>query len=170
MLFTAYVVCVLVKKQTTPKEPFAARLDMEIINAPSPVNPSRNDKTVYLEGKSPFSLPSTSLPPPFPILPILAPIFPHPPPHKQPLPLTHDAKPGNPTKYIHFILNQRTIPLHLSFPECETRDDGWCSLDTFLAVQSKSYELSQYEWSCNGDYPAVPYGDVVDGVPVHTRA
>jgi hypothetical protein len=115
---------------------------------------------------SPFSFPSTSLPHP-----------PHPCPYlssssspnllKYPI----NAKPpGNPTKYIHFILNQRTIPLHLSFPECETRDDGWCTLDTFLAIQSKSYKLSQYDWSCNGEYPAVPYGDVVDGVPVHTRA
>jgi hypothetical protein len=74
---------------------------------------------------------------------------------------------GKATKYIHFILNQRTIPLHRSFPECEERDDGWCELDTFLAVQNKSYELSQYDWSCNGDYPAVPYGNITDGVPIH---
>jgi hypothetical protein len=79
---------------------------------------------------------------------------------------SHEKQTGKATKYIHFILNQRTIPLHRSFPECEERDDGWCELDTFLAVQSKSFELSQYDWSCNGDYPAVPYGNITDGVPI----
>ncbi|KAH0384235.1 phosphoglycerate mutase-like protein, partial [Aureobasidium melanogenum] len=103
-------------------EPFAARLDIEIINAPAPVKTSRKNENFYEEGKA--------------------------------------------TKYIHFILNQRTIPLHRSFPECVERDDGWCELDTFLAVQSKSYEISQYDWSCNGDYPAVPYGEVTNGVPI----
>ncbi|TIA19408.1 phosphoglycerate mutase-like protein [Aureobasidium pullulans] len=102
-------------------EPFAARLDIEIINAPAPVKASRNNTDLYEEGKA--------------------------------------------TKYIHFILNQRTIPLHRSFPDCEERDDGWCELDTFLAVQSKSFEISQYDWACNGDYEAVPYGEVTNGVP-----
>ncbi|CAD0050489.1 unnamed protein product [Aureobasidium pullulans] len=105
-------------------EPFAARLDIEIINAPAPVKASRNNTDLYEEA----------------------------------------------TKYIHFILNQRTIPLHRNFPDCEERDDGWCELDMFLAVQSKSFEISQYDWACNGDYEAVPYGEVTNGVPTQTSS
>jgi len=44
------------------QEPFAARLDMEIINAPSPVKTSRNNDNLYDEGAylpSPSSSPST---------------------------------------------------------------------------------------------------------------
>lgn len=57
-------------------------------------------------------------------------------------PLSGDRKSGDayesggPQKYIHFILNQRTLPLGVSFPECGDRDDGWCELETFLKVQS----------------------------------
>jgi hypothetical protein len=115
---------------------------MEVINAPSPVKTSRNNEDLYEEGK---------------LLSIAKTEFGN---------YSYETS-GKATKYIHFILNQRTIPLHRSFPECPERDDGWCELDTFLALQSKSYELSQYDWSCNGDYPAVPYGNITDGVPIH---
>ncbi|KAF9884788.1 hypothetical protein FE257_001278 [Aspergillus nanangensis] len=64
------------------------------------------------------------------------------------------------TSYVHFLQNQRTLPLHASFPECEYRDDGWCELDTFMAVQKKSLEKAKFEcfivrhgeteWSLNG--------------------
>ncbi|EDO02314.1 hypothetical protein SS1G_04790 [Sclerotinia sclerotiorum 1980 UF-70] len=68
---------------------------------------------------------------------------------------------GKETTYIHFILNQRTIPLGFSFLECGVdRLDGWCELETFLKVQSKSTEEAQYEYACFGDYPAEPYGSV----------
>lgn len=124
---------------------------MEIINAPSPVKTSRNNDNLYLEG-------SYLIPLFLPRLPATTfQLFANP---------SCPSQPGKATKYIHFILNQRTIPLHRSFPECEERDDGWCDLDTFLEVQSKSLELSQYDWACNGDYPAVPYGNITDGVPV----
>ena len=74
---------------------------------------------------------------------------------------------GNETTYVHFILNQRTLPLGLSFPECGTdRLDGWCELDTFLDVQKKSPGLAQYDYACNGEYPAVPYGQITNGAPL----
>ena len=72
---------------------------------------------------------------------------------------------GPPTTYVHFILNQRTLPLHKSFPACEYRDDGWCDLKTFLEVQKNSYAESQYDYACNGNYPVKPYGSYSNGAP-----
>jgi len=72
---------------------------------------------------------------------------------------------GPPTTYVHFILNQRTIPLYMSFPECGVRDDGWCEISTFLDVQSSMYNESQYDFACNGDYPVYPYGTYTNGAP-----
>ncbi|KAL2809564.1 histidine phosphatase superfamily [Aspergillus granulosus] len=69
------------------------------------------------------------------------------------------------TRYVHFMLNQRTVPLHASFDECEYRDDGWCELETFLKVQKRSLEKAQFEYSCEGDWELGPYGSVTDGVP-----
>ncbi|PPJ50285.1 hypothetical protein CBER1_04889 [Cercospora berteroae] len=89
-----------------------------------------------------------------------------------PKPLSGNRKDGNSyeeggvTRYIHFILNQRTIPLGKSLSKCGERDDGWCELTTFMEVQSKMLEEAEYDWSCNGDYEAVPFGEVTDGVPV----
>lgn len=72
---------------------------------------------------------------------------------------------GGTTKYIHFILNQRTIPLGESFPQCGMRDDGWCELTTFFEVQATKLQEAQYEYSCFGDYPTRPYGSYNNGVP-----
>ncbi|KAH8180149.1 histidine phosphatase superfamily (branch 2) domain-containing protein [Sarocladium implicatum] len=73
---------------------------------------------------------------------------------------------GGETKYIHFILNQRTLPLGKSFPECDPdRKDGWCELDTFLKVQEEMPERAKFDYSCYGDYEKVPYGHLTDGVP-----
>jgi hypothetical protein len=73
---------------------------------------------------------------------------------------------GEETKYIHFVLNQRTLPLGKSFPECDAdRKDGWCELDTFLALQEGTADLAQYDFACFGDYPSKPYGEVKDGAP-----
>lgn len=106
--------------------PFAARLDIEIIRAPSPIAASRSKdaRAVYADGP--------------------------------------------PTTYIHFVLNQRTLPLGVSFPACGRRDDGWCELETFLEVQSRSLEHAQFEFACFGKYEAVPYGEITDGVPLAT--
>nr|POE74651.1 3-phytase a [Quercus suber] len=103
-------------------EPFGARLDIEVINTPQPLNASRVDGPHYTNG-------------------------------------------GH-TSYVHFILNQRTIPLGRSFPECGARDDGWCELATFLAVQSSKLREAMYDYSCNGNYPAYPYGTITNGVPL----
>lgn len=99
-------------------EPFGARLDIELIQTPSPLNAQR----VYEDGKQ--------------------------------------------TTYIHFILNQRTLPLGLNFPACGAdRLDGWCELDTFLKTQERAEELAKYDEACYGDYEPLPYGAVVDGAP-----
>lgn len=103
-------------------EPFGARLDIEVINTPAPLNETRCEGAHYTA--------------------------------------------GGPTTYIHFILNQRTLPLGVSFPECGERDDGWCELTTFLEVQSSKLEQSQYAYACNGKYPAYPYGTITDGAPL----
>ncbi|KAF2006772.1 phosphoglycerate mutase-like protein [Amniculicola lignicola CBS 123094] len=103
-------------------EPFAGRLDIEVIKAPAPVNPDRrNGDRIYLDGP--------------------------------------------PTSYVHFILNQRTIPLGKSLEECGSRDDGWCEMETFLKVQEKQVELADFEYACFGDYDVGFYGDVTDGRP-----
>jgi hypothetical protein len=103
-------------------EPFAGRLDIEIIRTPAPVNPNRSDKTVYLDGEA--------------------------------------------TSYVHFILNQRTIPLGKSHKACGDRDDGWCEMSTFIEVMQKEIEKADYEYACFGEYEAPRYGEVRDGRPV----
>ena len=73
---------------------------------------------------------------------------------------------GEETKYIHFVLNQRTLPLGASFPECDAnRKDGWCELDTFIKVQDGMAAQARFDYACFGDYPAVSFGDVTDGSP-----
>ena len=87
---------------------------------------------------------------------------------KTPSPLNADRTyaTGGETTYVHFILNQRTLPLGFSFPECGAdRLDGWCELGVFLDVQKGSTKLANYDFACNGEYPAVPYGTITDGSP-----
>jgi hypothetical protein len=104
-------------------EPFGARLDIEVIDAPYPVNASRTSggADAYTSGSA--------------------------------------------TQYIHFILNQRTLPLGRSFPQCGNRTDGWCELGTFIQVQSTKFNESQYEYACFGSYSSLPYGTLNNGVP-----
>jgi hypothetical protein len=106
-------------------EPFAARLDIEVIDAPRPVSASRTG----------------------------------------PADAYASTSGNNATQYIHFVLNQRTLPLGKSFPACGNRTDGWCELGTFLKVQSSMLATAQYEYSCFGNYSAVPYGSLTNGVP-----
>ncbi|ATY59141.1 3-phytase A precursor [Cordyceps militaris] len=73
---------------------------------------------------------------------------------------------GGETRYIHFVLNQRTVPLGQSFPECGAdRKDGWCELETFIKIQDTMADKAQYDFACFGDYEAEPYGKVTDGAP-----
>jgi hypothetical protein len=68
---------------------------------------------------------------------------------------------GSTTRYVHFILNQRTIPLGVSYPECGNRDDGWCELNTFMKVLSTKLEESQYTYACFGKYvPSSPSPEI----------
>jgi hypothetical protein len=74
---------------------------------------------------------------------------------------------GGETKYVHFVLNQRTVPLGWSFPECDVaRKDGWCEFDTFLSVQDEMSDLAMYDYACYGDYDSFDYGVIMDGAPM----
>ncbi|CAK7213269.1 hypothetical protein SBRCBS47491_001745 [Sporothrix bragantina] len=78
-----------------------------------------------------------------------------------------DGDDAKETKYIHFILNQRTIPMGLSFPECDaSRVDGWCELETFLQVQEAMPGRAKYDEACFGPFKQQPYGVILDGAPV----
>lgn len=88
---------------------------------------------------------------------------------KTPSPLSANRTymPGGETTYIHFILNQRTLPLGVSFPACgEDRIDGWCELKTFLLVQKEQMKLADFDYACFGSYDAVPYGTISNGAPL----
>jgi hypothetical protein len=77
---------------------------------------------------------------------------------------SYDAR--NETRYVHLVLNQRTVPLGKSFPECDpARVDGWCELGAFLRVQDGMAAAAEYDRACFGDYPAEPYGFTQDGSP-----
>lgn len=72
---------------------------------------------------------------------------------------------GGPTTYIHFILNQRTLPLGKSYPSCGQRADGWCELDTWLDIQANALKEADYDYSCNGDYAPPAFGAIDNGAP-----
>ncbi|KAF2860705.1 phosphoglycerate mutase-like protein [Piedraia hortae CBS 480.64] len=76
---------------------------------------------------------------------------------------------GGETKYIHFVLNQRTLPLGVSLPECGMRDDGWCELNTFMKVQTENLKRAKFEESCFGHYEPSPFGTITDGVPLEKK-
>lgn len=73
---------------------------------------------------------------------------------------------GKETKYVHFVLNQRTIPLGWSIQECDdSRIDGWCEFDAFLRAQERMPGLAKFELACFGDLEIAPYGTYTDGTP-----
>ena len=72
---------------------------------------------------------------------------------------------GEPTQYIHFILNQRTLPLGQSLKQCGNLQNGWCELNDFLAATDSALADAQFEYSCFGNYSVVPYGTLSNGVP-----
>jgi hypothetical protein len=92
---------------------------------------------------------------------------------KAPFPVSSNRSVANPyitngtaTTYIHFILNQRTIPLGQSFPGCGQRDDGWCEFGAFMNATKPALATSQYNFACFGNYSAVPYGNITNGAPL----
>lgn len=76
---------------------------------------------------------------------------------------------GGEVEYVHFILNQRTIPLGRSLKGCGERDDGWCEMGAFVKEMERQIELADYEYACFGEYEDVRYGDVTDGRPPAKR-
>ena len=75
-------------------------------------------------------------------------------------------EPGGPTKYVHMLINQRTVPLGKNYAACGDRVDGWCELSTFIAWQQENVQLANFDYACFGNYSVVPYGTVTNGVPV----
>jgi hypothetical protein len=74
---------------------------------------------------------------------------------------------GGETRYVHFVLNQRTVPLGVSFPECDSsRLDGWCEFETFLKVQDEMPKKAKYEQACWGEHTARKWGEIMDGAPL----
>jgi len=73
---------------------------------------------------------------------------------------------GNETTYLHFILNQRTIPLGASIPGCGNRTDGWCEVNAFLAYEANALNVSNYNFACDGVYNAPYYGEITNGAPL----
>lgn len=61
-----------------------------------------------------------------------------------------DSKPRKtPQKYIHMMLNDHTLDLHLNIPDyCEKRLDGWCKLDSFLDYLETLWDKADFEKSC----------------------
>ena len=100
-------------------EPFAARLDIEVINTPHPIKAEN----------------------------------------------CQDYDEGGPTSYVHFVLNQRTIPLGKSYTQCGSLQNGWCEFGAFLNATVNIVEESQFEYACFGNYSSVPYGTLTNGVP-----
>ncbi|KAJ8612749.1 hypothetical protein MRB53_037325 [Persea americana] len=108
-------------------EPFGSRLDMEVITAPRPVNPTR--VTDYANGA-----------------------------------------PNVTTQYIHFILNQRTIPLGYSYAACGLRADGWCEMETFLNATATPSRFRSTTTLCFANYSSQPWGAITNGAPLALNA
>ena len=88
---------------------------------------------------------------------------------RTPFPLSPDRETyqeGGETKYVHFMINQRTVPLGVSLSDCDdSRVDGWCELDTFVRVQERMSNLANFDEACFGEYEPPGYGGVSDGAP-----
>lgn len=55
---------------------------------------------------------------------------------------------GETTQYMHLVLNDRTVPLHASYEQCEVRDDGWCKLDRVLDALGDRNERVNWRGVC----------------------
>jgi len=73
---------------------------------------------------------------------------------------------GNATTYIHLLLNQRTVPLGVSYPVCGNRIDGWCEFGDYLSSLSSANELANFTYACFGNYSASTYGSITNGAPI----
>lgn len=102
-------------------EPFGARVDIEVINTPHPINPANVSQLM------------TS---------------------------------GPPSMYIHFLINQRTLPLHKSYDACPYLANGWCEMGNFFTATKDIVRDANYQYACFGNYSAVPYGTITNGAPL----
>jgi len=84
--------------------------------------------------------------------------------------LTSQFEEGGNTTYIHFILNQRTVPLGMSFSACGNRADGYCELGSFLDVMGNASSDANYDYACNGDYTPPTFGQISNGAPLATAS
>lgn len=69
------------------------------------------------------------------------------------------------TKYVHFILNDHSLPLHANIPEyCPERADGWCELTNFTTYLDTLWDADEFEYSCLGN--SNDNSTSTDGTPV----
>jgi Histidine phosphatase superfamily (branch 2) len=73
---------------------------------------------------------------------------------------------GNATTYMHLLLNQRTIPLGLSYEKCGNRSDGWCEYDAFLSTLQTLNDAANFTYVCYKDIGPLSYGNVTNGAPI----
>lgn len=73
---------------------------------------------------------------------------------------------GNSTTYMHLLLNQRTVPLGLSYQACGNRSDGWCEYDAFMSTLQTLNEAANFTYACYGEYGPAPYGNITNGAPI----
>ena len=59
---------------------------------------------------------------------------------------------GSITKYVHVLINQRTVPLGKNYAACEDRLDGWCELSTFITWQQANLAAAEFQYACFGNY------------------
>ena len=65
---------------------------------------------------------------------------------------------------MHFTLNQRTIPLGVSYTQCRNRDDGWCELSTFTTILEGPLATADFEYACFANYSTPAFGSIPNGV------
>ena len=67
-------------------------------------------------------------------------------------------------KFIRMRLNDGILPLStIRGGDCEGRTDGMCKLENFMKSQERSYELSNYDYVCFGNYSIENDGRDFDG-------
>ncbi|KAF1989314.1 3-phytase [Aulographum hederae CBS 113979] len=63
-----------------------------------------------------------------------------------------------PHKFIRMRLNNGVLPLSsIRGGKCKGRTDGMCKMENFLESQKRSYEKSNYDYACFGNY-SLPFG------------
>jgi len=73
---------------------------------------------------------------------------------------------GPPTTYIHMLLNQRTVPLGISYSACGDRVDGWCEYNAYLSSLAPLNAQANFTHACFGTYPPPTYGSITNGAPI----